>query len=241
MWKDKTISVVLPCYNEEENVRNAITDFFNCGCVDEVLAVNNNSTDNTAQEIKKANAVLINEEKQGYGFAIQRGLKEAKCDYIIISEPDGTFSANDIYRLLVYAEEFDMVLGTRTSKTCIWEGANMGHFLKWGNWVVAKMLEFLFNGPSLTDVGCTMRLIEKKALGKIIGKFTVGGSHFLPEMTILAILNGLKVVEIPLNYMPRVGKSKITGRKVRAFKVGLRMMMLILRYKLKSLFKGRLR
>lgn len=238
MWKQKYISVVFPAYNEEENIYSAILDFGGSPCVDEVVVVDNNSTDGTVSEIRKTSAKLVREERQGFGYSIQRGLREARGDYIIISEPDGTFTGKDISKLLAYSEEFDLVLGTRTSKTCIWKGANMGLSLKWGNWVVAKILEFLFNGPSLTDVGCTMRLIERKALGKIIDKFNVGGSHFLPEMTILAILNGLKVVEIPLNYMPRVGKSKITGRKGRALRVGLRMIMLILRYRLKSLFKG---
>lgn len=235
MWEEKKISVVLPAYNEEENIYAAIQDFSYYPCVDEVIAVNNNSTDRTEEEVKKTKAILINEIHQGYGYAIQRGLREARGDYIIISEPDGTFVAGDIFKLLAYAEEFDMVLGTRTSKTCIWKGANMGIFLKWGNWFVAKLLEFLFNGPSLTDVGCTMRLIRKEALEKIQNKFTVGGSYFSPEMMILGILNNLKTVEIPLNYRPRKGESKITGKRFMALRVGLKMIAMIFRYWIKNI------
>jgi len=237
MWNQKKVSVVLPAYNEEENIYNAINDFFNQDCVDEVVVVNNNSTDNTETQVKKTQAIIVNEKKQGYGFALQRGLREATGDYIVMSEPDGTFTAKDIYKLLNYVDEFNLVLGTRTSKTCIWSGANMGLFLKWGNYFVAKLLEFLFNGPSLTDVGCTMRLIKKETLRKIQDKFTVGISHFLPEMVILAILAKSQIVEIPLNYLPRLGESKITGYKLRAFVVGMRMIFLILRYRLKTLFK----
>lgn len=235
MWEGHSISVVLPAYNEEENIYAAIQDFFAYPCVDEIVAVNNNSIDRTGEEIGKTRARQVKEVKQGYGYAIQRGLREAKGDYIIIAEPDGTFAARDIHKLLSYVEEFDMVLGTRTSKTCIWKGANMGLFLKWGNWAVAKLLEFLFNGPSLTDVGCTMRLIKKEALAKIQDKFSVGTSYFSPEMMILGALNNLKMVEIPLNYRPRRGESKITGRKFMAIRVGLKMICLIFRYRIKSI------
>ena len=113
----------------------------------------------------------------------------------------------------------------------IHEGANMGKFLKWGNWALAKMIEVLFNGPSLTDVGCTYRLIKRDALEKIKDKFTVGGSHFSPEMMILAIKSRIPMIEIPVNYKERKGSSKITGRKWAAFKLGLRMIKLILSYR----------
>lgn len=237
MWNGKKISVVLPAYNEEKNILNAINDFFSCPEVDEVVVVDNNSTDRTAEITKQTRAILVAEEKQGYGFAMQRGLKEASGDYIITSEPDGTFIAHDIYKLLDYTDYFDFVLGSRTARSCIWTGANMGFFLRWGNHFVAKLLEFIFNGPSMLDVGCTMRLIKKETLDKIKDKFTVGSSHFLPEMVILAILEKSHIVEIPVNYRSRRGESKITGYKIRAFVVGMRMIYLILNYWLKNLFK----
>jgi len=236
MWNNKKVSIVFPAYNEGENIRNAIEDFFSSIYVDEIIVVNNNSTDNTIELVMKTNAKLIHEKKQGYGYAIQRGLKDASGEYIIVAEPDGTFIGRDILKLLAYSCDVDLVLGTRTSKELIWYGANMGLFLKWGNWALAKMIELLFNGPSLTDVGCTMRLIKKNALEKIQSQFTVGGSHFSPEMIILAIMNGLDVIEIPLNYKKRVGTSKITGEKTKAFKLGLVMIKLILKYWIKNLF-----
>lgn len=238
MWNGKKISVVLPAYNEEKNIHSAVNDFFATGVVDELIVVDNNSKDNTAQLVSQTGAILIKEMNQGFGFAVQRGLKSATGDYVVLSEPDGTFIANDIFKLLNYTDYFDLVLGSRTARSCIWTGANMGFFLRWGNHFVAKLLEFLFNGPSLLDVGCTMRLIKKETLDKIKDKFTVGGSHFLPEMVILAILAGRYIVEIPVNYLPRQGESKITGSPVRAFAVGMRMILLILKYWLLNLFKA---
>jgi len=233
MLKGKRISVVMPAYNEEESIYEVVTEFKNLECVDEVVVVDNNSTDKTAQIAENAGARVVKEEKQGYGFACMRALSEAKGDYIILIESDGTFDSNDIDKFLAYSRDFDFILGTRTSKDLLWEGANMGYFLKWGNWTLAKMIEILYNGPNLSDVGCTYRLIKKEVLEKIKNKFTVGGSHFSPEMIILAIKNKIRIIEIPVNYKPRRGTSKITGNTWNAFKVGLKMIKIIFLNKLR--------
>ncbi|MFN4227466.1 MAG: glycosyltransferase family 2 protein [Candidatus Ratteibacteria bacterium] len=229
------MSVIFPTYNEKDSIRNAIEDFFNSGFVDEIVVVNNNAVEGTDQEVKKTKAVLVYEKKQGYGYAIQKGLSAATGDYLIISEPDGTFEGKDVIKLLAYSDDFDYVLGTRTTKELIWKGANMNFFLKWGNWAVAKMMEFLYNTTTLTDVGCTMRLIKRPLYEKIKNHFTVGREHFGPEMTLLVIKTGAKFIEIPVNYKPRVGKSSVTGSMKKAFFLGLRMIFLILKYRFKRI------
>ncbi|MBU0650582.1 glycosyltransferase family 2 protein [bacterium] len=231
MWNNKKISVVMPAYNEEENIKKAIEDFLALNLVDEIVVVDNNSKDKTAEEIRKTNARLVTEMNQGYGYALRRGLKEASGDFIVTVEPDGTFLAKDIYKLLVYTDDFDAIFGTRTSKECIWDGANMSWSLRLGNVVVAKLLEYLYNGPCLTDVGCTFKLIKKESLNKIIDKLTVGGSHFSPEFMLACIVNKIKCVEIPVNYKSRIGTSKITGKIWKAFKLGWRMIFFILGYR----------
>lgn len=231
MWQHKRLSVVFPTYNEAKHIGQAVRDFQSLGVVDEIVVVDNNSSDETAAIARQAGARVVRETRQGYGYACQRALREATGDLIILAEPDGTFLGKDILKLLAYADDFAFVLGTRTSRVFIWEGANMGVFLKWGNWAVAKFLQFLFNGPSLTDVGCTMRLIHRRALRKIQRRFSVGGSHFSPEMMILALLYKVPMVEIPLNYCSRIGESKITGQWNRTVRVGLAMIGLILRYR----------
>ncbi|MCM8786156.1 MAG: glycosyltransferase family 2 protein [Candidatus Omnitrophica bacterium] len=235
MWRNKKVSVIFPTYNEKDSIRNAIEDFFNSGYVDEIIVVNNNAVEGTDEEVKKTKARLVYERKQGYGYAIQKGLAEATGDYLIISEPDGTFEGKDVIKLLAYSDDFDYVLGTRTTRELIWKGANMNFFLKWGNWAVAKMMEFLYNTTTLTDVGCTMRLIKRYLYEKIKNHFTIGKEHFGPEMTILVIKTGTKFIEIPVNYKPRVGKSSVTGSMRKAFFLGLRMIFLILRYRFKRI------
>jgi hypothetical protein len=107
----------------------------------------------------------------------------------------------------------------------------MGWFLRMGNWTVAKLLQVLYGGPSLSDCGCTLRLTHRAALERIRADLTVGGSHFLPEMVILALKKGLSVIEVPVNYRGRVGESKITGNLKGTLKTGFSMIGLIIRYR----------
>ena len=228
MFNQEKVSVVFPAYNEEANIQIAIADFFSSGVVDEIVVVDNNSTDQTAGNVLLTQARLVKEDKQGYGFALRRGLKEASGDLIILAEPDGTFSGKDVLKLLSYADDFKMVLGTRTTKELIWSGANMKFSMRFGNILVAKLLEWLYSGPCLTDCGCTLRLIHRDALEKIQENLTVGASHFLPEMVIWCLKKKIPMIEIPVNYRPRVGISKITGDFKKTVKTAWNMICLII-------------
>ncbi len=169
MWNNRRVSVVLPAYNEGKNVFCASREFLDIPVVDEVVVVDNNSIDETWAEASRSGARTVKEPQQGYGFALRRGLAEARGDLIVLCEPDGTFVPKDLYKLLAYAEDFDMVLGTRTTQELIWQGANMRQAIRLGNLAVAKLLELLFDGPSLSDCGCTFRLLSRSAYEKIGG------------------------------------------------------------------------
>jgi glycosyltransferase involved in cell wall biosynthesis len=237
MWNNKKISVILPAFNEEGNIAKAIEDFA-LPFVDEIIVVDNNSTDSTASEVLKTNkAILLQEKKQGYGFALRAGYSLASGDYLITAEPDGTFLGRDILKLLAYSEDCEVIFGTRTNKRLVWEGANMDFLLLAGNWLVAKLIEILFNTPTLSDVGCTMKFIKKEAFLKIKDKFKVGGSHFSAEFMLIVITSRLSFIEIPVNYKSRIGTSKITGSKIKTVYVALRMISLILEFRIRSFFK----
>jgi glycosyltransferase involved in cell wall biosynthesis len=231
MWNGNKVTVVFPAYNEEDNITAAVNDFTAVDVIDEVLVVNNNSRDRTPERAAAAGARVVTETTQGYGAALRRGLCDAAGDYIILAEPDGTFVGRDVIKLLAYAADFDMVCGTRTTRELIWDQANMGWFLRFGNIIVAKFLQLLFNAPSLSDCGCTLRLIRREARDCIVDKLTVDASHFLPEMVIVALRQQLKVIEVPVNYRGRIGESKITGTLKGALKTGTNMIRLILRYR----------
>ena len=238
MYLGKKVSIVFPVYNEKENIKNAIEEFLGHPAVDEVVAVDNNSKDGSDAEIKLTSAKYVKETTQGYGAALRRGMQEATGDLIVTVEPDGTFRASDLDRLLVYSQDYDVVFGTRTARHPIWSegepGTNMYFALRIGNWAVAKFLEYLFNGPSLTDVGCTYKLIHRLAYEKVKHTFTVNGSWFSPEYMVRVLQARLPVIEIPLQYGARIGTSKITGRPWPAIKLGFRMIWFILVERLKS-------
>ena len=245
MWKETRVSVVFPTYNERDSIREAIQEFLANGHVDEVVVVNNNAAAGTDEEVARAAEAarssapeaevrLVHETKQGYGWAIRRGFQEATGELIVVAEPDGTFRGHDVVKLLAFSDDFDVVYGSRTYRQFIWTGANMGLFLRWGNWAVAKLMEFLFNGTNLTDVGCTMRLIRRNALKELEPHFRVGGSFFGPEMMLLSLMSGQTMVQIPVNYTKRVGTSAVTGDPAKAVRLGLRMIALILEYRARA-------
>jgi glycosyltransferase involved in cell wall biosynthesis len=230
MYHGQSITVVFPAYNEEANVVAAVEDFFSTGVVDEIIVVDNNSRDRTAELVRtQTKARLISEPRQGFGSALIRGLREAKTDLVILAEPDSTFLGRDVFKLLAYSEDFDLVLGTRTSQQLIWSGANMDWSMRYGNYFVAKFMEVLFNTSSLSDCGCTLQLVRRDKLQLFLGQLRVVRSHFLPEMVIRARQAGLKMIEIPVNYRSRVGESKITGTFRGTVKNALRIIGLICR------------
>jgi glycosyltransferase involved in cell wall biosynthesis len=233
MYKNKKVSVVFGTYNEAGSIRKVIDDFFATGFVDEVVAVNNNALGNTTEEIAKTKARMVIENKQGYGHAYMRALSEATGDLIVMTEVDGTFEPADLHKLLLYSDDFPVVLGTRTSRAAIWSGAFMPFSVRFGNWAVAKVLEVLHNGPTLTDVGCTYRLLNRKSLDDIKKYFKMshGDGKFSPEMMIWLIRKEKRVIEIPVMYKPRVGVSGYTGSVWKAAKLGFKMLPMIIKYR----------
>jgi hypothetical protein len=234
MWRDKKVSVVFPTYNEKDSIRSAVEDFFASGYVDEIVVVNNNAAEGTDEEVEPTKARLVYETRQGYGYAIWKGLEEATGDLLIIAEPDGTFSGHDVTKMLAYSDDVPIVFGTRTQREFVWEGANMGFMLKWGNWAVGKLVEFLYNTTLLTDVGCSMRLLHREAYERLQPQFTMGESAFGAQILLLTVLNKIPFIEIPVNYKKRVGTSSVTGSKVKAFFLGCLMIRMVLTYRVLS-------
>ena len=231
MWNGKDVSVVLMTYAERDSIRAVVDGFLATGYVDEVVVVDNNAEPGTREAVAGTPARVVAEPRQGYGHATRRGLQEARGELVVIAEPDGTFLPEDITKLLVYSGECDVVLGTRTTRELIWADANMDWFLRWGNWAVAKLIEVLFNTVHLSDVGCTYRVLRRPVARRVAAEMQVGGSHAGVEIMLLALTSGARVVEVPLNYLPRVGTSSVTGRRLVAIGVGLRMIGLILRFR----------
>jgi glycosyltransferase involved in cell wall biosynthesis len=241
MWHGKKVAVIFPTYNEKDSIRRAILSYFATGLVDEIIAVNNNAPPGTSEEIAGTGAREIFESQQGYGNALLCGIDNTTAELVILSEPDGTFSGHDVMKLLAYSDDVPVVFGTRTTREFIWRGANMGKFLRWGNWAVAKMTELLFNTTILTDMGCTQRLLSREALHLIRPNLTIGSSHFGPQLLLEVIQHGIPFVEIPMNYCARVGESSVTGSFWKAWNLGWRMIFLVFSYRVGVYARSRIR
>ena len=229
--------MVVSTYNEADTIKSVTDGFFATGVVDEVIIVDNNALENTKEEIAKTKARRVVEKRQGYGYGYMTGLLEAKGDLIVMVEFDGTFEPNDIHKFLLYSEDFPIVFGTRTSRASIWSGAFMPFSVRFGNWAVAKLLEVVHNGPTLTDVGCTYKLISRPALQKIIPLFPLskGDGKWSPEFMIWTLKKGFVPIEIPVMFKPRVGVSGYTGSVWKAAKLGFRMIPMIIHYKFRKI------
>src|SRR5260221_7506249 len=177
MYESKKVSLVIGTYKEKSSIKKVIDDYYFSGFIDEIIIVNNNAESGTDDEVKNTSAFkkkiikIIYEKRQGYGYAYKTGIQTATGDYLVISEADASFKAEDLEKFLVYARDFDVVLGTRTSQIGSLSGSSgMGIGRKFANVIEAKTIEILFNSLALTDVGCTYKLFKKNALKKIIPK-----------------------------------------------------------------------
>jgi len=228
MWRGKKVSVVFSTYQEKNSIRSVIDDFLATGYVDEVIVVNNNAEQGTNEEVKKTQARLVYEKRQGYGFGYQKGIAEASGDYIILSEPDGTFVGSDIERFLAYAKDFPIVFGTRTNQSSILDGAAMGLLRKLANVFEAKVIEVFFATNSITDIGCTYKLMHKDAVLRLKPLWREGGALFPTELLLLAVSERIKFIEIPVTFRARVGKSGLTAKWHSLVKWGLHIFLFII-------------
>lgn len=238
MYKGKKVSVVFGTYNEVASIRSEIDAYFATGLVDEVIAIDNNAKSGTKEEIEKTKAKRIVEHRQGYGFAYMRALSEATGDLIFMTEVDGTFKPADLHKFLLYSDDFPVVFGTRTSRAAIFSGAFMPFSVRFANWLWAKIIEVLYNGPVLTDVGCTSKLLNRESLEKIKKYFSgsPGDGRFSPELMIWLVRLEKKIIEIPVIYKERSGgESGYTGSTTKAAILGFKMLPLMFKYKFKKI------
>ncbi|MDD5269557.1 MAG: glycosyltransferase [Candidatus Omnitrophica bacterium] len=228
------VSVVIPAHNEEATIATVIGDYKQH--VDEVLVVNNGSNDRTSEVSRKAGARVEEVSLKGYGDTIKYGLEKALGDILIVTEADYSFRSKDIGKFLEYIKDADMVIGTRTTRQLVEQGANMSLMLLLGNLVYAKIVEILWWGidpPRFTDVGCTYRAIWKSSFEKIKDDLRSTGPEFSVEMMIETLKYKLRVLEIPISYYPRLeGVSKHSKNWFGILRTASRMMRLIIRERL---------
>lgn len=233
MLKEYKTTLVIPAYNEESSIGYVIDEFKDK--VDEVLVVENCSEDKTALIAVEKGARVISKKLEGYGDALKHGMDNAEGDIFILVEADASFKAHDLPKILEYLKDADMVIGTRTTRQMIEQGANMDTFLRWGNVFAAKIVELMWwnKEPRFTDLGCTYRGIWRDAYLTIRDNLIAKGPEFSPEMMVEILRANKKIIEIPVTYRPRIGGvSKHSGSKINILKTGFKMMKLVFKKRL---------
>jgi NDP-sugar pyrophosphorylase family protein len=229
-FAQRRVSLVIPAYNEVAAIGHVIRDFREQ--VDEIVVMDNCSRDGTAELARELGAIVHSRPLRGYGDALRQGMEAASGDILVLVEADATFRARDLGKLLEYLKDADMVIGTRTTRQMIEQGANMDGLLRWGNVVVGKLIEALWwsREPRFTDVGCTYRALWRDAYLKIRDYLTRDDAAFSPEMMIEMLRVQARVIEIPVSYYRRRGgHSKHSASRWHSMRTGLRMLGLILR------------
>src|SRR5438876_6275580 len=204
------ISVVLPCLNEEgaigavvDEARQAISALGDSG---EVIVVDNGSTDRSAEIAAAHGAVVVHEPERGYGRAYLTGLARARGEYVVMGDADGTYPLRELGKFVDLLEDgSDLVLGSRFNGK-IHAGA-MPWSHRWvGNPILTGLLNRMF-GVQVSDAHCGMRAVRRSALEELDLHST--GMEFASEMVFKAFRRRLTVDEIPIDYFPRTGESKL--------------------------------
>ena len=145
---DPIITVVIPTYNEENNVEKVIKDFQSEKNVKYILVIDNNSTDKTVEIAKQCGATVITKEiNKGFGDSCIVGLNEAlktDANIITLTECDGTYSSSDIQKMIPYLDNCEVVLGTRLIQVLIEKENQNGMFNTWGNFFIAKLIQLKY-------------------------------------------------------------------------------------------------
>jgi glycosyltransferase involved in cell wall biosynthesis len=205
------ISVVVPCLNEEEGVGAAVVDAWEgiarSARSGEVIVVDNGSTDRSAEIAAEHGATVVSEPRRGYGSAYLAGLAAAQGEYVVMADADGTYPLRELPRFVDALEGgSDLVLGSRFQGT-IHAGAMPWSHRRLGNPILTRMLNVLF-GVHVSDAHCGMRAVRRGALPRLELHST--GMEFASEMVFKAFRRHLAVSEIPIDYFPRVGESKLS-------------------------------
>jgi glycosyltransferase involved in cell wall biosynthesis len=205
------VSVVIPCLNEADSIEQSVTStasaLAEAGLRGEVLVVDNGSEDGSAELAERAGARVIREPRRGYGSAYLAGFDQARGEYIVMLDADLTYPADDIPRFVEQLDDgAELVMGDRMDN--IQPGAMPWLHRYVGNPILSGILNLFFR-TGVRDAHCGMRAFRRDVLSKLDLRTT--GMEFASEMVIRAAKENLDIRQIPIEYRPRAGESKLSS------------------------------
>jgi len=226
---DFTVAVVLPAYNEEKTIEATIRDFHKYLPKAEILVVNNNSSDDTAEialrtlgELNVFNGRVLTEPRQGKGFAVRRAFMEVETDIVIMADADTTYPASQALELIepVASGQYDIVIGDRLTNGT-YHSENKRSFHSFGNSMVAWLINKIFDAD-LKDIMTGYRVFSRRYIKNypVLAK----GFEIETEMTLHTLDKRLAIKEIPIKYSDRPEGSH---SKLNTFTDGFRVLYTI--------------
>ena len=227
------IKVIIPAYNEEASIANVINDIPNC--VDEIIVVNNNSTDDTEKNAKAAGATVLLEKQKGYGNACLNGLsyiskQEIKPEIIVFLDGDYSDYPEELLKIIepIIENDIDFVIGSRVKR--LREKGSMTIPQIFGNWLATFLMKILFNA-TFTDLGPFRAIKYNKLLDINMIDKTYGWTI---EMQLKVLKHNFSYIEVPVKYRNRIAVSKVSGTIKGAIFAGIKILGWIFKYSFKK-------
>ena len=223
------IFVVIPAFNEALSIAKVIKDIPK-EWVEEIIVVDNNSTDNTDKIAQKAGAIVLKETNKGYGYACLKGIEYAinqGAEILVFMDGDYADYPEELPKIVkpILSKKMDLVIGSRALGEK--EKKSMTIPQVFGNWLATRLM-CVFYGIKFTDLG-PFRAITVPAFDKL--KMNDKTYGWTIEMQIKAAKHHLKTTEVPVNYKARIGKSKVSGTIKGTVMAGYKILFAILKYK----------
>jgi glycosyltransferase involved in cell wall biosynthesis len=226
------ISIIIPAHNEAGAIALVLAEI-PAGLAQEVIVVDNNSTDNTSEIARSCGATVLREPCPGYGYACLAGMAHAfsrpqseQPDIVVFLDGDHSDYPEQMPELLapLLRGDADMVIGSRALG--VREKGSLLPQQRFGNWLASRLLRLRYGG-SVTDLGPFRAILAPALLGLRMEDKTYG---WTVEMQVKAARQSLRTVEVPVRYRKRIGTSKVSGTVRGTLGAGYKILWTIFKY-----------
>ncbi len=226
------IALIIPAYNEERSIGLVLSEV--PGIVDEIVVVDNNSTDGTAAVAREAGATVLHEARKGYGYACLKAIKylgqtSKTPDIIVFMDGDYSDYPEELPKVVapILDDGVDLVIGARRKE--LREEGSMTPQQVFGNWLATTLMRVLF-GAGFTDLGPFRAITYQALMAMEMEDKTYG---WTVEMQLKALRQKMAYTEVPVRYKKRIGVSKVSGTVKGSIFAGVKILGWIFKYSIK--------